>query len=83
MSTELPRRQKQLRDLLLGRGDVSIPDLFEAMKLDDTPDYSDVTGQQRWLSNYITALNRSLVDEGLRVEPGALKNSYRLVALTP
>lgn len=73
----LPRRQKQLYDLLLGRGDVLIPELFIAM---DGPEHLSVTtaSQQRWLSPYIGNLNARL--EGFRVEPGALKNTYRLVA---
>lgn len=73
----LAPRQKQLYDLLLGRGDVLIPELFIAM---DGPDHLSVTtaSQQRWLSPYIANLNSRL--EGLKVEPGALKNTYRLVA---
>jgi hypothetical protein len=81
MSTDLPKRQKDLHDLLLGRGDVPIPQLFEDMRTADTPDY-DLKGQQRWLGAYISALNKSLAERGLRVEPGALRNTYRLVVLT-
>ena len=77
----LPRRQKQLYDLLLGRGDVLIVDLFTAMKLHhyhtDAPLISDM---QRWISPYVSNLNKNLADHGLKVEPGALKNTYRLVA---
>lgn len=78
---ELPRRQKQLHDLLLGRGDVFIEDLYREM---EGPARFDTNQRkQRWLSPYIAMLNQKLVDQGLRVEPGALKCSYRLVALAP
>lgn len=88
----LPRRQKQLYDLLLGRGDVLIMDLYHEMHSTRRPrnaegmtavlvsDHEDVAAQQRWLTPYIALLNERLVDHGLRVEPGALKNTYRLVA---
>lgn len=76
----LPRRQQQLYDLLLGRGDVLIAALYVAM--DGPESMSAVTRtQQQWLSPYVTALNASLADHKLKVEPGALKNTYRLVKL--
>lgn len=78
---DLPRRQKQLHDLLLGRGDVAITELFAAMRIDSTPDYDDTQAQQRWLAPYITMLNDSLSTAGLRVQPGDVKQTYRLVAL--
>jgi hypothetical protein len=81
--SDLPDRQKRLRDLLLGKGDVPITDLFTAMRTETTPEYDSAPAQQRWLSPYITNLNRNLACEGLRVEPGALKSTYRLVALPP
>lgn len=75
----LPRRQKQLYDLLLGRGDVLIDDLMTGVW--GTAQFQRTTQtQQRYLGPYITALNRNLCEHGLKVEPGALKNTYRLVA---
>ena len=76
----LPRRQKQLYALLLGRGDVMIETLYAAIT-DRAIDGRAMADMQRWLGPYITNLNRNLVDHGLRVEPGALKNTYRLVAV--
>lgn len=78
----LPRRQKELYDRLLGRGDVFIVDLYEFMR--DPDGEESMQFMQRWLSPYIVALNRSLSDQGenLKVEPGALKNTYRLIAVT-
>lgn len=82
MSLDLPRRQKQLHDLLLGRGDVAITELFAAMRLESTPVYDDTQAQQRWLAPYITMLNDSIAAQGLRVQPGDVKQTYRLVAQT-
>lgn len=74
----LPRRQKALYDRLVGRGDVGIFDLYAA-----------VTGRacaqpsryaQTYISPYVRRLNRRLAAQGLKVEPGALKQTYRLVA---
>lgn len=76
----LPPRQQQLFDLLFGKGDVSIDDLFAAMRGEDPGDVGCTP--QRWLSPYIGALNRNLTDKKLKVEPGALKGSYRMVAMT-
>lgn len=81
---KLPRRQQQLHDLLLGRGDVPIVDLYTKIRGTGPVDYfgNQMSYMQRYLGPYITALNRSLAEEHLRVEPGALKNTYRLVAVT-
>lgn len=81
MTLDLPRRQQQLHDLLLGRGDVPIPDLYTGMT-ERAADPDAMSDMQRWLGPYITALNRNLADRRLRVEPGAMKATYRLVALT-
>lgn len=81
MKNKLPRRQQQLHDLLLGRGDVFVDQLFSNMTHRDVNGRA-VADMQRWLGPYITALNRSLADRKLRVEPGALKNTYRLVAVS-
>lgn len=75
----LPRRQKQLYDLLLGRGDVLIEDIYASM-FSVPPPIDTMQMQQRWLGPYVAALNKKLANDGLRVEPGALKNTYRLVA---
>lgn len=79
---KLPARQRRLRDLLIGKGDVPITDLFQAMRAPSTPAYDSVTEQMRWLGPYVTNLNKNLAAERLRVEPGALKSTYRLVATT-
>lgn len=73
----LPRRQRELYDLLLGRGDVPIEELHNVLR--NSPPVFSVQAMQRWLGPYIANLNRSLEPHGLRVEPGALKQTYRLV----
>jgi hypothetical protein len=81
---KLPRRQQQLYDRLLGRGDVAISDLFFAiatLHAQGRPDAFDQRFQQMWLGPYITALNRNLSDHRMRVEPGALKGTYRLTRI--
>lgn len=85
MSSRLPKRQQQLYERLIGRGDVSIPDLFytiATLRAQGLPAAFKVQYQQRYLGPYIAALNRNLVADRLRVEPGALKNTYRLVSTT-
>ena len=72
--TDLSPREQQLYDLLFGRGDVPIKELYEAMGGPPNPKWRYI---QRWLGPYITLLNRRL--EGMKVEPGALKQTYRLV----
>lgn len=79
MPDALPGRQQQLHDLLFGKGDVLVTDLHASMFPDAAP--RRTTDMQRWLGPYITALNRNLVCRRLRVEPGDLKNSYRLVVM--
>lgn len=85
MPSSLSRRQQQLYDRLLGRGDVPISDLFFAiatLHAQGSEQSFNTAFQQRWISPYIVALNRKLADQNLRVEPGALKGTYRLVAAT-
>jgi hypothetical protein len=77
MSNDLPRQQQTLHDLLLGRGDVPIATLYGALFSEPRP----AAQQQMWLGPYITRLNRRLAKAKLRVEPGALKGTYRLVAV--
>lgn len=82
--TKLPKRQQQLFDQLLGRGDVPIDRLFytiATLRAQGVPAALKTQYQQRYLGPYITALNRNLAERNLHVEPGALKNSYRLVAV--
>lgn len=75
-SIVLPERQQKLYDALAGRGDVPISDLCDAIEanLENTP-------AQQWLGPYITRLNRRLAKRGLRVKPGALKGTYRLIVV--
>jgi dihydroxyacetone kinase len=78
----LPRRQKQIYTLMMGRGDVPITDIYELLTDIDTALRNvKIQTQQRYLGPYITALNRNLEVHGLRCEPGALKNTYRIVAV--
>jgi len=79
---ELPRRQRQLYELLFGKGDVSISQLYVAMRGFTGDGGIAVAFMQRHLSPYITLLNRSLAAHGMKVEPGALKNTYRLIAVS-
>lgn len=78
MSTELtlPRREQDLYDLLAGKGDVSIPDLYEAMggPVDRDPSY-----YQMWLGYYITRLNRRIKNMKMKVRPGEARGTYTLV----
>ncbi len=73
--TKLPARTQQLNDLLFGRGEVLVTDIYVAMGGPPEPSYT----KAQWLGPYITRLNRRLRGEGLKVEPGKLKGSYRLV----
>lgn len=75
----LSRHQKVLYGLLLGRGDVSIDLLHHALSGVRRSPLS-TSAKQRWLGPYIQRLNRRLSHEGMKVEPGALKGTYRLVA---
>lgn len=68
----LPERPQQLYDALIGRGDVAIADLCKA--IGQAPD-------QNRLGPYITRLNRRIASQGLRVKPGTLKGSYRMVSI--
>ena len=76
--TKLPRRQQDLYDLLAGKGDVSITELYEAM---GGPNEGDARYAQQWLGSYITKLNRRLAARGLRVTPGRIKNTYALTVV--
>jgi hypothetical protein len=85
MSARLPKRQQQLYDRLLGRGDVPIDQLFftiATLHAQQSEQAFNTAYQQRWLGPYLTALNRNLAGQKLKVEPGALKGTYRLVAAT-
>lgn len=85
MSSSLPKRQQQLYDRLLGRGDVPIEQLFYAiatLHAQGSEQAFSTAYQQRWLGPYLAALNRNLADRRMKVEPGALKGTYRLVAAT-
>ena len=71
----LPPKMNVLYCALFGRGDVSISSLAEELGLgvDRHP--------QQALGPYITRLNRRLAKHRMKVEPGRLKKTYRLVAL--
>ncbi len=78
----LPPSLQSLFDLLIGRGDVEIGIIYaqlggpqdRAKEIDDNGRWY----AQSWVGTYISRLNRKLV--GMKVEPGALRGTYRLVA---
>jgi len=70
-------QQQKLHDLLFGKGDVLIEDLYRALR--GEPDGLSSAAMQRRISPYIVALNHKLAPAKMRVEPGALKQTYRLV----
>lgn len=72
----LPAQTQKLYDALLGRGDVPIDTLYAALSGSGREDL-----KQQWLGPYVTRLNRRLVGHKMRVEPGATKGTYRLVAV--
>lgn len=71
-----PHRLQQLYDLLVGKGDVAIDELYHRMA---GPPTNDPQFPQRWLSPYISRLNRRLRTVHREVIPGDLKQTYRLV----
>jgi hypothetical protein len=80
IAKELPARQQQLYDLLAGRGDVMIADIYKAMK-GPRERKDDLRYQQQWLGKYITLLNRNLVERDLKVRPAQTKGAYCIVIL--
>lgn len=79
---KLARRQQELYDLLLSRGDVAIDTLYDCM---GGPEGRSTLTRgrsyaQAWLGGYVTRLNRKLAGHDLKVEPGDLKRTYRLVS---
>lgn len=75
MSLALSDRERELLAILEGKDDVLIPVIYFKM---GGPNGKTVVYQQRWLGGYISRLNKALEGSSLRVEPGALKRSYRL-----
>jgi hypothetical protein len=75
--TKLPARTQQLYDLLFGRGEVLVTDIYAAMGGPAEATYT----QAQWLGPYITRLNRRLAKHGQKIVPGDLKRTYRLVKL--
>lgn len=74
----LPARTQQLYDLLFGRGDVPVADIYAAMGGPADAAYT----KAQWLGPYVTRLNRRLKAEGMRVKPGKMKGAYCLVRST-
>lgn len=78
MSTDLPRRQQELYDLLVGKGDVPILELYE--KLQGPAEHAgDVRYAQQWLGPNISRMNRRLAARKLQVKPGRMKSTYALI----
>lgn len=78
MSNSLPRRQQELYDLLAGKGDVPILDIYGHMG-GPADHVGDPRYAQQWLGSHVTRLNRRLAARGLRVCPGRLKGTYALI----
>ena len=72
---ELPKREQDLYDLLVGQGDVHIAALYEAM---GGPEDRDPPYRQQWLGPYISRLNRRLKNLKMRVRPGQARETYCL-----
>lgn len=74
--------ERMLFDLFDRHGeDVPIDVLYVGMS--GPPDRADeTTYPQKWLGGYITRLNRRLAAVNMKIEPGALKRTYRLVSTT-
>lgn len=71
----LPKREQDLYDLLAGKGDVAIDDLFRDM---GGPEYDESRNRQQWLGPYVTKLNRRLKKLKIKVRPGVARGTYRL-----
>ncbi len=80
LNRELTPRQKQLYDLLFGKGDVEILDLFKALGGPEERQ-DDARYAQQWLGAKITRLNRALEPQKLRVIPGRMKSTYAMVVV--
>lgn len=78
---KLPERQRDLYDLLVGKGDVAVLELYRGMG--GPADHgSDVRYAQQYLGGYITKLNRRLKEHRIRVKPGRMKNTYALTVVS-
>ena len=75
MIDNLPPKMNVLYRALFGQGDVGIDELAEGLGLG-----ADRHPQQA-LGPYVTRLNRRLAKHKMKVEPGRMKRTYRLVAL--
>lgn len=86
---KLRRRQQQaIYDLLRSGTDVHFEELYLAIsdkpehhRRVDVKDEQSRSAAQSWVAPYITRLNRRLAEHGLKVVPGLLKHTYRLVPL--
>jgi len=85
---DLSPRLDQLYRFLLGKGDVPVVDLYASMMpgLKDARErgerrFGGTLYAQAWIGAYIARLNKRLAAHGLRVEPGLVKRTYRLVAV--
>lgn len=86
---KLSPRMADLYRLLLGKGDVPVVELYASMMPGMKPDVARRKGRERvhgtlyaqvWIGTYISRLNKRLATQGLRVEPGQIKRTYRLVS---
>ena len=79
--TQLPRRQKQLYDILVGRGEVAVLDIYRAMNPSDADHRDDPRWAHQWLGIYVSRANRKLAERGLRIQPGERKLTYTLAVV--
>lgn len=75
---ELTPRQRDLLKMLPLNEDVSVTTLYESFI--GHADGRDRRQAQQYLGSWITRLNRRLKKHRLRVQPGRLKHTYRLVS---
>lgn len=73
--TDLPPQLQKFYDELFGKGDVPWAHLFKVLGLQEGRDL------QQALGPYVVRINRRLRTQRMRVEPGQMKKTYRLVRL--
>lgn len=77
-SDVFPAKIQVIFDALEGKGDVHVLNLYKTLTEKES---NDQVYAQQFLGSYFTRLNRRLKQSGRRVSPGALKGTYRLIAI--
>ena len=75
VTPDLPAQLQKLYNALFGQGDVPFQHLFDLLGL------MEGRNPQQALGPYIVRLNRRLKAHKMRVVPGRLKKTYRLVVM--